>query len=1463
MKNFIKLFIVFFIALTNVKAGATHMAGAYITYRHLAADSYRVKAVFIRDCNGISFNNPTFGVMFGSASSLNLGGNYSLSLTRKRIYKARTQCPKNMDLTCLNENTAFQGEGYEIHEYETTVHLNKAPFLVPMGVSSFDRITFYAGQCCRNSKITTGMAGDDFFVTSQFIYKVNGNRIDNSSPSIDVSKTSNFLACCNRPITLGPLIYDYIDYDSFSVELVPAISALPNTSVTYTSPFTYKNPATPFCIPPTSIICTPDITSNPPKGFHFNSTTGQVILTPTNCNETFVIARRINEYRKIGGNMVLVGSHVVDCQTIVRDNCGYNRFIIPRIAGGIDTIKAGDTFTLQLNSEDPVFMPHQTIPDTTSFTIAYVPKGVTLTRKVPFNREDTSYLEWVPRKSQAGKTHIIHVEYSDNHCTGYSVASVTKRVFVYTGINTIKVRPFDDKNENGIKDIGEVYLENVQFYYGHGQQENIISSNDTGMAEFKVYAKSQLKFKMAYSDIFTLTKPIPSQVYFEFDTIRSIHVPIKVNGHVKGRLYADIDSSCSLAGAKEYLGRFATIKMGARKAVANYDGTFMILLDSSRNYSIGLDKYLDTAVCNTSRTLSSTFYKKDSVYNLGNIPVSGFDELGLKLKTSRIRRGREFYLYVDVTNYSRFDLSKWFKKPVRIYVRIPDRYITYKSAEYPLTYDNIKKAYYFEITEISGQRSLSNGILFNLDTAGTKVGQTLTFKTKLDTSFSDLEIANNSAQLKSIISGPYDPNEKLSLSGYTVFNKTDIIYRINYQNLGGDTAFNVIVKDELDDAFDLNTFEFLDSKIPAEVSIKDREISFVLRNHFLPPKAISDTASCGFVKFKVNLKSSLNKAYNISNEANIYFDFEAPVKTAPCIIEHANFTEIIELGKASYCQNEEVEITYLCRAINSSGSLAIELSDKTGSNFSPIGKVWVHDVLDDTGLIRVLLPKEIEGSSNYRLRIVPTDFSSSLTKPSIAFKIADRIVIGKLEDDVYCNQQAVKVELKNSDLFDVFLNDIQIKTKVSAGIISLGLLKQNDSIEVRSMLPSGCMLTNTLKPEIKKFKTYFSFDKIDYCEKEPMKITVSGYDKFDVSKNGIWILKNRNIGNHGLGNAGLMKDSFEIYSFNTSNKCRDTNYVRLIHNTLPKFTASLVKDSLCRDLPEVKITNNYEYDLYRDYTLISNKVKAGIYPQTKNASISFGVVAKSKDGCIDSVKINPAYIEADLSPVISLEVPDPLCESDKVDIELMNLDQAELFANKVFKANLKKNVKYSLLSNGTLSQSIYLVKKGVLDCIYKTDDFDLAYQPEVKPNIFLRGDTLLTSKFISYQWYTKDGNITGTEDTLQNFVPSSSGEYYVVAKSSFYCVLPSDVFQYSKSAIQKSNSKGKVAIMPNPFSNEVLIKRDFKIDEVVIYTIEGKRLFSRTPTNNRIDTRDIPSGIYVFELISKENVIKVPMTKSE
>ncbi len=129
----------------------------------------------------------------------------------------------------------------------------------------------------------------------------------------------------------------------------------------------------------------------------------------------------------------------------------------------------------------------------------------------------------------------------------------------------------------------------------------------------------------------------------------------------------------------------------------------------------------------------------------------------------------------------------------------------------------------------------------------------------------------------------YDSNDKIVSStdktGNLRINEDDeLIYTIRFQNTGNSYAEDIRIVDELPENLDIASFEFIDASHNVEIILKNRKLTFLFDNIFLPDSTSSFTESQGYVTFKIK---SLSNELNISflNEANVFYDYNQAVTT--------------------------------------------------------------------------------------------------------------------------------------------------------------------------------------------------------------------------------------------------------------------------------------------------------------------------------------------------------------------------------------------------------------------------------------------------------------------------------------------------------------------------------------------------------------------------------------------------------
>lgn len=160
-----------------------------------------------------------------------------------------------------------------------------------------------------------------------------------------------------------------------------------------------------------------------------------------------------------------------------------------------------------------------------------------------------------------------------------------------------------------------------------------------------------------------------------------------------------------------------------------------------------------------------------------------------------------------------------------------------------------------------------------------------TFSTGFINQYPTTDVTSTSLDYCSIVVGPYDPNDKAAVpTGYGpehyIWPNIDLDYKIRFQNVGTDTAFNVVIRDTLSEHLDVTSIQPGISSHPYQLDIVGANIlKFSFNNIQLVDSTTNELGSHGFITYKISQKDSLPAGTMIYNSAAIYFDYEAPVIT--------------------------------------------------------------------------------------------------------------------------------------------------------------------------------------------------------------------------------------------------------------------------------------------------------------------------------------------------------------------------------------------------------------------------------------------------------------------------------------------------------------------------------------------------------------------------------------------------------
>lgn len=213
--------------------------------------------------------------------------------------------------------------------------------------------------------------------------------------------------------------------------------------------------------------------------------------------------------------------------------------------------------------------------------------------------------------------------------------------------------------------------------------------------------------------------------------------------------------------------------------------------------------------------------------------------------------------------------------------------VSYTSSTPTGTHNAAARTVTFSFTNLAPSQSAYYNIILST-AASVPLGTAITNTLVAFPTNNDATPANNAVTATDSVRGSYDPNDKnvtpgFGPEGYVVPDQ-ELTYRIRFQNTGTDTAFTVYLLDTLDANLDINTIQMLGASHPYTMQIGDqREVRWQFDNILLPDSNTNEPLSHGFVMFKIKPLPNLPDFRTIPNFADIYFDFNTPVRTNTAI----------------------------------------------------------------------------------------------------------------------------------------------------------------------------------------------------------------------------------------------------------------------------------------------------------------------------------------------------------------------------------------------------------------------------------------------------------------------------------------------------------------------------------------------------------------------------------------------------
>ena len=336
-------------------------------------------------------------------------------------------------------------------------------------------------------------------------------------------------------------------------------------------------------------------------------------------------------------------------------------------------------------------------------------------------------------------------------------------------------------------------------------------------------------------------------------------------------------------------GRFSFSELDGSYNVSVIDAGNFLVVPSSQNYY--------AAVPSSHAVSFSGTNQLDSLNDFAFQPAGDFNDLSIVLTplSDVFNPGFDALYSIDYSNVGTTSLAG-------TVVFYPDSGLTYTSAVPApaiVTVDSIVWN-----TDILSPFQTGNILLtMNLNN-NTPIGSVVSSSAIILPLAGDADTTNNYSAWDINVAGSYDPNNILvSIADIDI---ADLItppyleYIINFQNTGTDTAINVRISNRIPFELDMSSFELVASSDPVEIYFDQaiNKLEFHFDNIHLPDSNVNEPESHGFVRYRIKPVTTLSAGDSIVNDASIFFDFNAPVKTNKAVTHIVLATAVNEIANS-------------------------------------------------------------------------------------------------------------------------------------------------------------------------------------------------------------------------------------------------------------------------------------------------------------------------------------------------------------------------------------------------------------------------------------------------------------------------------------------------------------------------------------------------------------------------------------
>lgn len=558
-------------------------------------------------------------------------------------------------------------------------------------------------------------------------------------------------------------------------------------------------------------------------------------------------------------------------------------------------------------------------------------------------------------------SNVLTVNQPGTYCVQVTDANGCVATYCYTytggtttGSDTLCGVVFNDLNGNGVQDAGENGIDSAVVYIqGGGAVQYAVTSN--GGHWQAVVAPGTYTVKYCVSQGNTITIPQSNTGATPTNSCPMYTVTVGANQNLCGLNFGVQNNSVNICGTVYFdANNNSTLDAGSENGLANIhvlitksngtiyhaytnvNGSYCINVPAG-TYTITIqsNNFNTCAVNPGSLTVTGTAGQQFSGQNIGVYCQPGICNLAINVTPhTTVTPGFPAWYSVQVTNLGTGVSSGTMNF-------FYDNALTFTSASPAQTSHNAStKTLTWNVNNLLPGNSLYYWVNFSGNTNIT-IGQFVFTLANVNPTCSDANFTNNVDTIHQAVTASWDPNNKLA---YTTNHDPDptyqlvssiqpnqrIEYVINFQNTGNLPAVNVVVNDIISTDLDMSTFELLGASHPMTATVVGNDVSFKFNNIMLPDSVNDEPNSHGFVKFAIHSNNGLAAGHVISDDAAIYFDYNAPVITNDAAVIMLNPTGLDEATAATLVVYPNPMSQYALFRLDNASGFKLRVNDITG-----------------------------------------------------------------------------------------------------------------------------------------------------------------------------------------------------------------------------------------------------------------------------------------------------------------------------------------------------------------------------------------------------------------------------------------------------------------------------------------------------------------------------------------------------